>query len=110
MADQSRSGGDTFSIYVRTLTGESTTVQVSSEGTIHDLKIALKSSFLPASSSPNFHLFFKVMLLILYSFHSFFLSDLEFRFLNQPFSGRIWYSYLLFISLSFVGCEIEPEQ
>ncbi|VVB13674.1 unnamed protein product [Arabis nemorensis] len=59
MADQNRSGGDTVAICVRTLTGESTTALVSSKGTIHDLKIALKSSFLPASSSPNFHLFSK---------------------------------------------------
>ncbi|KAK3225471.1 hypothetical protein Dsin_005333 [Dipteronia sinensis] len=46
-------------IQVRTLTGETTTVCVSSEKTIYDLKLLLKLNFPPASSSPNFHLFFK---------------------------------------------------
>ncbi|XP_010546214.1 PREDICTED: uncharacterized protein LOC104818356 isoform X2 [Tarenaya hassleriana] len=59
MADESSKGGDTVVINVRSLTGESTTLQVSSDKTIHDLKIALNRSFSPASSSPNFHLFFK---------------------------------------------------
>ncbi|CAH2073576.1 unnamed protein product [Thlaspi arvense] len=59
MADESRCGGNTVAICVRTLSGESTIVKVSSNGTIHELKIALKSSFPPASSSPNFHLYFK---------------------------------------------------
>ncbi|KAL1196754.1 ATP-dependent DNA helicase Q-like 3 [Cardamine amara subsp. amara] len=59
MANERRSGGDTVAIFVRTIYGESTTVHVSSAGTIHDLKIALKSSFPSASSSPNFCLCFK---------------------------------------------------
>ncbi|CAH8312661.1 unnamed protein product [Eruca vesicaria subsp. sativa] len=59
MAEESRCGGNTVAICVRTLSGESTIVQVPSEGTIHDLKVALKSSFPPASSSPNFNLFFQ---------------------------------------------------
>ncbi|XVF54478.1 hypothetical protein PTKIN_Ptkin05aG0183500 [Pterospermum kingtungense] len=46
-------------ILVRTLSGESTAITVSSEKTINDLKLLLKLSFPPASSSPNFHLFFK---------------------------------------------------
>ncbi|XP_010423135.1 PREDICTED: uncharacterized protein LOC104708284 [Camelina sativa] len=60
MASERRSSsGDTVAISVRSITGESTTVHVSSDGTIHDLKIALKSSFPPASFFPNFHLCFK---------------------------------------------------
>ncbi|XP_013612582.1 PREDICTED: uncharacterized ATP-dependent helicase YprA [Brassica oleracea var. oleracea] len=59
MAEESRCGGNTVAIRVRTLSGESTIVQVPSNGTIHDLKVALKSSFAPASSSPNFNLFFQ---------------------------------------------------
>ncbi|KFK25179.1 hypothetical protein AALP_AA8G076800 [Arabis alpina] len=59
MADQNRSGGDTVTICVRTISGESTTVRVSSEGTILNLKIVLKSCFPPALSSPNSHLYFK---------------------------------------------------
>ncbi|XP_030939060.1 uncharacterized protein LOC115963945 isoform X4 [Quercus lobata] len=47
-------------IQVRTITGESTTVSISSHSTIEDLKkLLLNQSFLPASNSPNFHLFFK---------------------------------------------------
>ncbi|XWS37243.1 hypothetical protein CRYUN_Cryun19dG0026700 [Craigia yunnanensis] len=46
-------------IQVRTLGGESTAITISSEKTINDLKLLLKLSFPPASSSPNFHLFFK---------------------------------------------------
>lgn len=46
-------------IQVRTLTGESTVIKFPAEKTISDLKLALKLSFPPASSSPNFHLFFK---------------------------------------------------
>ncbi|KAK1564744.1 hypothetical protein Q3G72_010528 [Acer saccharum] len=46
-------------IQVRTLTGETTTVCVSSDKTIYDLKLLLKLNFPPASSSTNFHLFFK---------------------------------------------------
>ncbi|XP_071733919.1 uncharacterized protein [Rutidosis leptorrhynchoides] len=46
-------------IEVRTLTGESITVSVSSNRTIHDLKLLLKQVFLPATSSTNFHLFLK---------------------------------------------------
>ncbi|CAA7026987.1 unnamed protein product [Microthlaspi erraticum] len=59
MADENRCSGNTVAICVRTLTGESTTIKVSLDGTIHDLKIALKSSFPPAFSSPSFQLFFK---------------------------------------------------
>ncbi|KAL0736323.1 hypothetical protein Bca4012_012533 [Brassica carinata] len=59
MAEEIRCGGNTVAICVRTLSGESTIVRVSSDGTIHDLKVALKSSFAPASSSPNFNLFFQ---------------------------------------------------
>ncbi|KAK8710764.1 hypothetical protein V6N13_146074 [Hibiscus sabdariffa] len=46
-------------IEIRTLTGESTAVTVSPETTLNDLKLLLKLSFAPATSSPNFHLFFK---------------------------------------------------
>ncbi|MBA0616911.1 hypothetical protein Godav_026397 [Gossypium davidsonii] len=46
-------------IEVRTLSGESTTITVSPETTINYLKHLLKLSFAPATSSPNFHLFFK---------------------------------------------------
>ena len=50
-------------IQVRTITGESTTVSISSHSTIEDLKkLLLNQSFLPASNSPNFHLFFKASL------------------------------------------------
>ncbi|CAN7141561.1 unnamed protein product [Brassica rapa subsp. narinosa] len=67
MAEESRCGGNTVAICVRTLSGESTIVQVPSDGTIHDLKVALKSSFAPASSSSNFNLFFKGLKLSLSS-------------------------------------------
>ncbi|OVA04884.1 Helicase [Macleaya cordata] len=46
-------------VVVRTLTGESTTVSISPNRTIEDLKLLLKQIFLPAQNSPNFHLFFK---------------------------------------------------
>ncbi|XP_020537574.1 uncharacterized ATP-dependent helicase YprA isoform X2 [Jatropha curcas] len=46
-------------IEVRTLTGESTTVFIGPNKTISDLKLLLTLTFPPASSSPNFHLFFK---------------------------------------------------
>ncbi|KAL9433387.1 hypothetical protein AB3S75_028256 [Citrus x aurantiifolia] len=46
-------------IEVRSLTGETTTVTMSSGKTVHDLKLLLKLNFPPASASPNFHLFFK---------------------------------------------------
>ncbi|KAK6261775.1 hypothetical protein QUC31_007591 [Theobroma cacao] len=46
-------------IQVRTLSNESTVITTSPEKTINDLKLLLKLSFPPASSSPNFHLFFK---------------------------------------------------
>ncbi|EOA22920.1 hypothetical protein CARUB_v10003654mg [Capsella rubella] len=59
MANVRCSGGDTIAICVRSINGESTTIHVSSDETIHDLKVALKSSFPPASSSPIFHLYFK---------------------------------------------------
>ena len=50
-------------IQVRTITGESTTVSISSHSTIEDLKkLLLNQSFLLASNSPNFHLFFKASL------------------------------------------------
>jgi len=60
MENERRSGGgDSVPISVRSINGESTTVQVSSDGTIRDLKKALKSCFPPASSSSNFHLYIK---------------------------------------------------
>ncbi|CAH8270442.1 unnamed protein product [Arabidopsis lyrata] len=60
MENERRSGGgDTVAIFVRSCNGESTTVQVPSDGTIRDIKKALKSSFPPASSSPSYHLWFK---------------------------------------------------
>ncbi|XVE54657.1 hypothetical protein DITRI_Ditri03aG0099700 [Diplodiscus trichospermus] len=46
-------------IQVRTLGCQSTVITISPEKTINDLKLLLKLSFPPASSSPNFHLFFK---------------------------------------------------
>ncbi|XP_050223034.1 uncharacterized protein LOC126673096 isoform X2 [Mercurialis annua] len=46
-------------IEVRTLSGESTTVSMATSGSISDLKLLLTLIFPPASSSPNFHLFFK---------------------------------------------------
>lgn len=42
-------------IEIRTLTGESTKVRISSKKIVNDLKLLL----IHASSSPNFHLFFK---------------------------------------------------
>ncbi|TXG51653.1 hypothetical protein EZV62_024177 [Acer yangbiense] len=54
-------------IQVRTLTGETTAVCVSSDKTIYDLKLLLKLNFTPASSSTNFHLFFKGVKLSLQS-------------------------------------------
>ncbi|KAJ0709007.1 putative Ubiquitin-like domain-containing protein [Helianthus annuus] len=46
-------------IEVRTLTGETITVSISSNRTIQDLKLLLKQIFPPAASSPNFHLLHK---------------------------------------------------
>ncbi|KAJ7978775.1 ATP-dependent helicase [Quillaja saponaria] len=46
-------------IQVRTLTGESFTICISSNSTIEDLKLILKKNFSPAIKSVNFHLFFK---------------------------------------------------
>ncbi|WKA08273.1 hypothetical protein VitviT2T_026010 [Vitis vinifera] len=46
-------------IEVRSLSGESTTVSISENKTIEDLKLLLIQTFPPASNSPNFHLFFK---------------------------------------------------
>ncbi|XAR63839.1 DNA helicase [Bertholletia excelsa] len=46
-------------IEVRCLTGESIILSISPDKTIRDLKLLLTESFLPASSSSNFHLFFK---------------------------------------------------
>eukprot|EP00261_Vitis_vinifera_P040946 XP_019082189.1 PREDICTED: uncharacterized protein LOC100257644 isoform X5 [Vitis vinifera] len=48
-------------IEVRSLSGESTTVSISENKTIEDLKLLLIQTFPPASNSPNFHLFFKVV-------------------------------------------------
>ncbi|XP_062159413.1 uncharacterized protein LOC133866791 isoform X4 [Alnus glutinosa] len=61
------SGSDAREIQVRTITGESTTVWVPTNSTIEELKLLLKQSFLPASNSPNFHLFFKGVKLTLQS-------------------------------------------
>ncbi|XP_019053936.1 PREDICTED: uncharacterized protein LOC104599902 isoform X3 [Nelumbo nucifera] len=46
-------------IQVRSLAGESTTISISPNSTIEELKLMLKDSFAPAKNSPNFHLFFK---------------------------------------------------
>ncbi|KAI4335871.1 hypothetical protein L6164_014474 [Bauhinia variegata] len=46
-------------IQIRTLTGESITVCISSTRTVRDLKLLLKRIFPPAVNSPNFHLFFE---------------------------------------------------
>ncbi|OMO72725.1 hypothetical protein COLO4_27492 [Corchorus olitorius] len=48
-----------MAIEVRTLSGESTVTTTSPDKTINDFKLLLKLSFPPASSSPNFHLFYK---------------------------------------------------
>lgn len=55
----SSSSNTDMEIHVRTLTGESTAIRISPNKTIHELKLLLKLSFPPASSSPSFHLFFK---------------------------------------------------
>lgn len=47
-------------IAVRTLDGECSSVSISPNCTIKDLKSILKESFPPAHRYPNFHLFFKV--------------------------------------------------
>ncbi|PIM98761.1 hypothetical protein CDL12_28754 [Handroanthus impetiginosus] len=54
--DQSGNGKE---IEVRSLTGESIRVSIEPNKTVQDLKLLLKQSFSPASSSPNFHLFLK---------------------------------------------------
>ncbi|PON82996.1 UBQ, helicase-c and DEAD-like helicase domain-containing protein [Trema orientale] len=46
-------------VVVRTISGESTTVKLSSNSTIEDLKILLRQNFSPATQYPNFHLYFK---------------------------------------------------
>ncbi|KAL1824977.1 hypothetical protein ACET3Z_011755 [Daucus carota] len=52
-------------IQVRSLTGESMTLSISESIRIDQLKLLLKQTFPPASSSPNFHLFLKGMKLSL---------------------------------------------
>ncbi|XP_021674858.2 uncharacterized protein LOC110660749 isoform X3 [Hevea brasiliensis] len=54
-------------IEVRTLSGESSKVSIAANKTIRDLKLLLVRTFPPASSSPNFHLFFKGVKLSLHS-------------------------------------------
>jgi hypothetical protein len=68
------SGSDAREIQVRTITGESTTVWVPTNSTIEELKLLLKQSFLPASNSPNFHLFFKARPIIVSLYCNFNLS------------------------------------
>ncbi|KAK7861571.1 putative atp-dependent helicase ypra [Quercus suber] len=64
-------------IQVRTITGESTTVSISSHSTIEELKkLLLNQSFLPASNSPNFHLFFKASLSLSLSLSFYLLQSL----------------------------------
>ncbi|XP_027901799.1 uncharacterized protein LOC114162192 isoform X2 [Vigna unguiculata] len=46
-------------IQIRALTGESITLPVTPTTTLHHLKLLLRRSFSPATTSPNFHLFFK---------------------------------------------------
>ncbi|KAJ3673082.1 hypothetical protein LUZ60_006456 [Juncus effusus] len=46
-------------LQIRTLNGESTSINAPSDTSIRDLKLVLKDSFLPAKHCPNFHLFFK---------------------------------------------------
>ncbi|WVZ21227.1 hypothetical protein V8G54_008549 [Vigna mungo] len=46
-------------IQIRALTGESITLLVTPTTTLHHLKLLLRQSFPPATTSPNFHLFFK---------------------------------------------------
>ncbi|GFP90671.1 putative ATP-dependent helicase hrq1 [Phtheirospermum japonicum] len=54
--DESRNDSE---IEVRSLTGESIQVPIEANKTVQDLKLLLKHTFSPASSSPNFHLFLK---------------------------------------------------
>ena len=53
-----------WEIEVRSLSGESTTVFISENKTIEDLKLLLIRTFPPASHSPNFHLFFQASFFI----------------------------------------------
>ncbi|CAJ1975483.1 unnamed protein product [Sphenostylis stenocarpa] len=46
-------------IQIRALTGESITLPITPTTTIHHLKLLLRHSFPPATTSPHFHLFFK---------------------------------------------------
>ncbi|KAL2340690.1 hypothetical protein Fmac_008630 [Flemingia macrophylla] len=46
-------------IQIRALTGESTTLPITAATTVEHLKLLLTHSFPPATTSPNFHLFFK---------------------------------------------------
>lgn len=50
-----------WEIEVRSLNGESITVSIEPNKTVQDLKTILKNQFHPAASSPNFHLFLKVI-------------------------------------------------
>lgn len=63
MAEHEKEG----EIEVRTLSGESTMVTISPDKTINHLKLFLTQTFPPASSSPNFHLFFKGVKLTLHT-------------------------------------------
>lgn len=49
-------------IQVRSLSGESTIVSISPYNSVRDLKLLLRQTFPPASSSPYFHLFLKASL------------------------------------------------
>ncbi|GER38598.1 dead box ATP-dependent RNA helicase [Striga asiatica] len=50
-------------IEVRSLTGETIRALIGANKTVEDLKLLLKHTFPPASSSPNFHLFLKARLI-----------------------------------------------
>ncbi|KAK6148650.1 hypothetical protein DH2020_019562 [Rehmannia glutinosa] len=71
--------GNGREIEVRSLTGESIRVSIEPNKTVQDLKLLLKQSFSPASSSPNFHLFLKGVKLNLKSqIGSYLIGDGEF--------------------------------
>ncbi|KAK7411308.1 hypothetical protein VNO78_02741 [Psophocarpus tetragonolobus] len=55
----SESNEDEIQIQIRTLTGESITLPVTPTTTVHHLKLLLNRSFAAATTSSNFHLFFK---------------------------------------------------
>lgn len=67
--DDDRRSGVAREIEVRSLMGDSVRVSVEPSDTVQDLKRRLRQCFPPAASAPDFHLFLKVIGLIVSAFN-----------------------------------------